>query len=217
ILEVFLSCPAIAAAAGTDVAGLVAEAARPEVVFAEPARADSLVGVIAADPQGSLPELLGLIETPWALQFDIVRRCLERIGESARLAVVNELEAGPAPRRAALLLVVFEKTGGPGYESLLSRYTASGEPSLTITALRVLAAFGEPAQSAEIATPLLTHPSPQVRLAAAWALGEICRREKTFSLPEKAVAGLNSLLKDSEPRVRLTAAETLAAAEERAK
>lgn len=212
-----LSCSAGAAAEGTEVSRLVREAARPEVIFAEPARADSLVGAIAAEAERNLPELLALVETPWALQFDIVRRCFERIGEPARLAVVKELESDPTPRRAAMLLVLFEKIGGPGDESLPGRYAASGEPFLAITALRCLAAFGEPVQSADIATPLLAHASPQVRLAAAWSLGEIVRREGTFRLPDKAAAGLRKLLSDSEPRVRLTAAETLAEAGEKVK
>jgi len=191
---------------------MVAEAARPEVIYADPARTDSLIGVIAADPAGSLPLLMTLVESPWALQFEIVRRCLERIGEPARLAVEKELEGTPATRRAAVLLVVLEKTGGPGRESLLARYAASSEPALIVTSLRCLAAFGEPTTSTSIATSLLSHPLPQVRLAAAWTLGEICRRQKTPALPEEALAGLRRLMADNEPRIRLTAEETLAAA-----
>ncbi|MFH1068571.1 MAG: HEAT repeat domain-containing protein [Candidatus Glassbacteria bacterium] len=212
ILAVLLFRAGVLPAASPDVGRLVAEAARPEVIYADPARADSLIGEITKDPAGSLPHLLALVETPWALQFDIVRRCLERIGEPARLTVEKELEGTPTARRTALLLVVLEKIGGPGRESLLARYAASAEPALVVTSLRCLAAFGEPTVSTSIATPLLSHPLPQVRLAAAWTLGEICRRQESPSLPEEALAGLRSLLADNEPRIRLTAEETLAAA-----
>lgn len=55
----------------------------------------------------------------------------------------------------------------------------------------------------------------RIRLAAAWTLGEICRRQESLWLPDNALDGLRQHLADNEPRIRLTAAETLESADVR--
>ena len=65
--------------AGPEKAGLAAlveEAGRPEVFFGEPGRRDSLIELLAGKAEQRPASLVGMLDTPWALYFEVVRRAL---------------------------------------------------------------------------------------------------------------------------------------------
>ncbi len=195
-------------------AQLVERASRPEVMFGQPALYDTLLSRIAEGGESSARQLLEYADTPWAWRFEVVRRGLERIGEPARLVILERLEAGKLPESETIRnLVLLEKLGRAGDESALARYLNSGAPGEAVTALRCIAAFGGLEKSLELATALLKATDANVRLAAVWAVGELWRKNGyarlTSDLPEK----LRRLADDPILQVRLTATEILEAGE----
>ncbi len=192
---------------------LVEQASTPEVMFGQPAVYDSLLTRIAAGGESSARQLLEHAATPWAWRFEVVRQGLKRIGEPARLVILERLGTGKLPDGETVKnLVLLEKLGRAGDEASLAVHLKSGDGGRKITALRCLAAFGEPEKSLELALPLLADVDENVRLAAVWAVGELWKRYKlTDKNTGRLVKAVRLLLEDSMPQIRLTAAECLKA------
>ena len=195
--------------AGISLAELVEQAGTPKVFYAEPQRRDSLIAFLAESGRASPEELLRCLDTPWALHFEVVRRALESIGDGARQAVIAELQQKPDPRYCASLLVVFEKLGLPGDEWIAERYLKSGQRSSIIPAVRCLAGFGRFEQSSLLLAPFLADSSAHVRLAAVWALGNICLRDSQIRPYAQLQDRIRPLLSDPLPQLRYQAEETL--------
>ena len=188
---------------------LVAEAARPEVFYGNPAACDSLIGLLAGNDGEHTGELLGMLETPWAAYYAVIRRALEKIGGPAREAVLERLADGKMDHDSALLLTILEKLGDKSAEKILPRFLQSAQPEVVIPAARCLAVFGPSAESRDLLASLLADSIPQIRLAAVWALGRICLRDS--AAVDSAVLGgkIQPLLKDRYPLIRFSAGETL--------
>lgn len=191
---------------------LVEQASTPEVMFGQPAVYDSLLTRIAAGGESSARQLLEHAATPWAWRFEVVRQGLKRIGEPARLVILENLRAGNlSESKTVKNLVLLEKLGRAGDEAFLAVYLESGDGGRKITALRCLAAFGEPKKSLELALPLLADVDENVRLAAVWAVGELWKRCDYSRLQLDLAARLRELKNDPVLQVRLTVAEILEA------
>ena len=203
--------PAFAAEQQADIPVLVQQAAQPEVLFGSPSRLDSLLVRITAGGSESAKELLDLADTPWAWQFEVIRRALERLGDISRREIITRLaDSSLSDRKISVLLVLFEKLGQEGDESFLYGYLRAESRTVVVPALRCLAAFGAPDKTLKRLLPLLGSHDTYIRLAAVWATGELCRRRA----PENKEAGqldsaVRPLLDDPVLQVRLTAAEVL--------
>jgi hypothetical protein len=222
ILSLLISLPAVlllsvlqinAAESREDISALVKLAAQPEIMFENPTRFDSLMWRITSGDEQAVGELLGLADTPWAWQFEVVRRALERRRETARKILLERLDGGTLPDdETSRYLVLFEKLGRAGDESFLAVNLRAESRTVTVPALRCLAAFGSPQKSLNLLAPLCASGDPHIRLGAAWAAGELLRRAEEKWLPDKLEQHLKALLSDSIPQVRITAAETLGTA-----
>ena len=192
-----------------SLADLVEQAGSPRVFYAEPERRDSLIALLAENGAARIQDLLCLLDTPWAIHFEVVRRALETIDDPARQIVIRELSQNGDTHHASLLLAVFEKLGQPGDEGNLNRYLNSNQRSLIIPAARCLAEFGRLEQSSRLLAPLLADSSAHVRLAAVWALGKIFMRDSGTRPNPEMIDRIRYLLDDPYPQVRFTAVETL--------
>jgi len=202
---------ALAAQAVPDVCVrvLVKEAGSPEVFYADPARCDSLVDLLASRCRERPDELLELLDTPWATHFEVLRRALEKAGAPAREAVIRKIGEAPPKAELSLLLAVFEKLGVRGDERYLEGAFRSGEPSVLVCAARCLASFGEGPGPVERLKPLFSQSPAQVRLAAAWAAARVYERDPQERIARTLTEAIRPLLDDPIPLVRFTAAETL--------
>jgi HEAT repeat protein len=190
---------------------LVTEAGNPAVFYGEPERRDSLISLLADCKKEGLEELIDLLDTPWAIHFEVLRLALEKKGPKAREAIIRRIKEKKTQPGIPALLTVFEKMGRPGDEKYLVRALKSKDLSSQICAARCLASFGSFAKSYKLLAPFLTSSHPQVRLAAVWALGQIYGRDPEPRLAGQAVKKIRLLLADPHPLVRFSAEEAVAA------
>ena len=199
-----------------ELAALVEEAGRPEVFFSKPGRRDSLIAVLAGKAEHEPEGLIELLDTPWALHFEVVRRALEKLGEPAAQALRAQLSGGGEGLPPALLLAAFENLGTPGDEKTLSAALVSQDAKLRVLAARCLAVFGCDERAINMLLPWLEHYSVRVRLAAVWALGRVCERTRKQEIAHSLTEKIRLLCRDSHPLVRFTASETLGVIEPQA-
>ncbi len=193
---------------------LIGQAGSPEQFYGDPVARDSLVELLAAGGDSSggrwtMEQLCAALDTPWPLHFEVARLALRQAGEPARAALAERLKRDADPVPLPALLTVFQELGRPGDEPVLARALAADDPSGLVGAARCLASFGQWEHAFPLLEPLTGHAHPQVRLAAAWALGEVFQRQPSAAGREQLAALLRPLLADPEPRVRFTAAELL--------
>jgi len=192
-----------------ELAALVGEAGRTKIFYGEPERRDSLIAALADMAQEDPTSLIDLLDTPWVLHFEVVRRALEKLGEPAAEALRGKLSAGGGGLPLNVLLAVFENLGKTGDEKILSSVLAAAEPGLEVPVARCLAVFGRGEPALAILLPWLDHPAARVRLAAVWAVGKVCKADRKQEAAEALINKVRALCNDSRPLVRFTAAETL--------
>ena len=127
-----------------EIARLTAQAAQPEIYFAQAQERDSLLALLAGEPEEQpqhIRQLIELLDTPWAMQFAVLSQVLEKIGPAARMAVAEQLSASNPRVATARLLSVFEKLGESTDEALLAPYLEQGTPAEKISSARCLAAW----------------------------------------------------------------------------
>ena len=188
---------------------LVQEAGHPEVFYGKPEQRDSLIAVLAGKSEEEPESLVGLLDTPWVLHFEVVRRALEKLGEPAAQALRVKLSEGGAGLPLAVLMAVFEKLGKPGDEKYLNAALLKQNTELKVIAARCLAAFGRDEQAINMLLPWFEHPSARVRLAAVWAAGKVWERGRKEDMTDTLINKIRPLCNDRHPLVRFTAAETL--------
>jgi HEAT repeat protein len=191
------------------VQALVTEACNPALFYGEPERRDSLISVLAACKKEGLEELIDLLDTPWAVHFEVLRLALDKKGPEAREAIIRRIKEKKTRPGIPALLAVFEKMGRPGDEKYLVGALKSKDPAAQICAARCLASFGSFTKSYKLLTPFLTSSHPQVCLAAVWALGQIYCRDPEPLLAGRAVKKIKPLLADPHPLVRFSAEEAM--------
>ncbi|MBN2289902.1 MAG: HEAT repeat domain-containing protein [Candidatus Glassbacteria bacterium] len=188
---------------------LVKEAGRPEIFYADPVRRDSLVALLATGAGKDPQSLVGLLDTPWALHFEVVRRALEKLGEPAAAAIRDRLARGGGDLPLPVLLAAFENLARPGDEEVLGRAAEGEAPEPKVLASRCLAAFGRGRRAISLLLPWLGDRVPGVRLAALRAVAEVWERGPVEETADTLVMMIEPLCDDFFPLVRLTAAETL--------
>ncbi|MFC1537230.1 HEAT repeat domain-containing protein [Gemmatimonadota bacterium] len=188
---------------------LVKEVGSPELFYSKPQQRDSLIAVLAGKSEKDPAALIDLLNTPWALHFEVVRRALELLGEPAAQALRDKIseESGEVPLE--MLLIAFENLGQKGDEKILDAALTRSNPGLEVAAARCLAVFGSGEQAFGMLLPWLDHPEARVRQAAAWAVGKVWERSPVEDLSDTLVSGMRALVSDNNPFVRFTAAETL--------
>ncbi len=192
-----------------ELAALVDQAGRPEVFYSRPGRRDSLIAVLAGKAEHQPAGLVGMLDTPWALHFEVVRRALEKMGEPAAQALRAQLSGSGERLPLALLLAAFENLGTPGDEKILSAALVGQDAKLRVLAARCLAVFGSDERAINMLVPWLGHSSARVRLAAVWALGRVCERSRKQETARSLIEKVRLLCRDPHPLVRYTASETL--------
>ena len=192
-----------------ELAALLLEAGRPEIFYGKPEQRDSLITVLAGKSEKDPESLVGLLDTPWALHFEVVRRALEKLGEPAAQALRVKLSEGGAGLPLGVLLAAFEKLGKPGDEKCLNAALLMHNAGLKVIAARCLAAFGRDERAMNMLLPWFEHPSARVRLAALWAVGKVWERGRKEDMADALINKIRPLCNDRHPLVRFTAAETL--------
>ena len=188
---------------------LVQQAGHPEVFYGKPEQSDSLIAVLAGKSEKDPESLVGLLDTPWVLHFEVVRRALEKLGEPAAQVLRVRLSEGGAGLPVAVLMAAFEKLGKPGDEKYLNAALLEQNAELEVLAARCLAAFGRGEQALNMLMPWFEHPSARVRLAAVWAAGKVWERGRKEDMTDTLINKIRPLCNDRHPLVRFTAAETL--------
>jgi HEAT repeat protein len=193
----------------TELEALVKEVGCPELFYGKPQQRDSLITVLAQKSEKEPAAMIDLLNTPWAIHFEVVRRALELLGEPAAQALRDKIseETGEVPLE--MLLAAFENLGQKGDEKILDAALTRKSQGLEVAVARCLAVFGSGEQAFVILLPWLDHPSARVCQAAAWAVGKVWERGPVEDLSDTLVSGMRALSNDHNPFVRFIAAETL--------